>query len=293
MKIPEQFRDCHFLKVAVMGKSPVTGETNWKRTAAEIEKHTGNVGLHLDSNMIVVDLDDMPSAEEFGILEMLPPTYVVKTGSGGQHHFYYCDEPERRAYNHPTKLKPDGKPVHVLDIKALEGAYVVFQGSIHPNKNLYTCLHDRAIATLDLQAFIATVEEKLNIAKPEKRRPWKEVRITRELEFDISDVWAIDRRKRVEYGYAMAHPTHGSGTGHNCVVDYNYKWFRCFRCEATGNAVKALALSEGIIHNCDDDIDNDKYIEVMKAAERRSLIKKTIRRIASDTVTPRKKKGTV
>jgi hypothetical protein len=255
-----------YIKIQRRDKKPVEAWRDIQYTREELDPWVqagGNIGFATGTDDIVIlDIDNPKRVDELGIRPF--HTYAVRTGSGGYHLYYRVPRAKK-----VVLFDPEG--LHLGELQCL-GQYCVVPPSIHPNGNPYTVV-DPSVPILEISQ-----EELLEPFKALKTvcTAWKEIRepeIIKAAEFNIDDVWDLDRRQRVEYGYIMSHPIHGSETGHNCVVDFNYKWFRCFRCQATGNAVKALALREGIIHSCSDELDKNKFIETMRTAERLGLVK--------------------
>ena len=58
------------------------------------------------SGLAVVDIDNLQEAEALGILARLPETFQVRTGGGGQHHYYWCPGLRRISFYHPKSWTP-------------------------------------------------------------------------------------------------------------------------------------------------------------------------------------------
>lgn len=87
------------------------------------------------SKIVVVDIDPIHGGNESAKGLHLPPTYIVRTGSGGTHYYFRW----------PHQLPPPNKKGYLPGID-LQGtaAYVVAPPSVHPNGNAY-----EAVTTLD------------------------------------------------------------------------------------------------------------------------------------------------
>ena len=101
------------------------------------------------SGIVVVDVDQKPGVEDSLAKISLPPTYTVRSGGGGSHHYYRF---------------PNGQPVPnrkgylpAIDIQG-DRAYVVAPPSIHPSGKAYAaengleCLADAPVWLLGIES---------------------------------------------------------------------------------------------------------------------------------------------
>ena len=105
---------------------------NWwsQHPLANIGIATGTI-----SNLFVLDIDTGGEKTGFDSLSTLetkhgslPATPRVRTGSGGEHFYFWCDDPEMR--------NSAGKIGQNIDVRA-NGGYVVAPPSTHISGNIY------------------------------------------------------------------------------------------------------------------------------------------------------------
>ncbi len=89
-------------------------------------------------NLLILDFDDKDYLEKLN--RSLPETFTVKTGRGGNHKYYFCDNPVSR------KVKDKDKTL--VDIQG-KGTGVVGPNSVHPNGNKYLVENELEIANID------------------------------------------------------------------------------------------------------------------------------------------------
>lgn len=95
-----------------------------------------NIGIACGpSNLVVVDEDRYGAFTDLAtrLHQELPTTYTVETGKG--RHFYFEAPDDVRITNSSGKLKQYG-----IDVRG-DGGYVVAEGSLHPNGNVYRALY--------------------------------------------------------------------------------------------------------------------------------------------------------
>jgi hypothetical protein len=133
------------------GKEPIGSATDGPfYTASEIEnwvKNGGNVGRALIDDTIVFDVDSEELAAT--LREMLPSTFVVQTGTGGEHWYY------RSSWDTNRQLNKDSKDLG--SIRA-SGWQVITPPSRHPNGDRYQVLNDEEITSIGDQAIEAVLE---------------------------------------------------------------------------------------------------------------------------------------
>ena len=257
-----------FTKVRHRSKQPV--EKDWvnrpytlKEILAHVHLHT-NYGVLCGHGGLAGPDADSPELEEI-VEKNLPETFTVQTGGGGRHYYYLCHEVKKRIL-----LERDG--THYGEVQSF-GQMIVGPGSIHPSGNRYK-------VTRDLPIIEITYDDLTNALRPlakEKRRPpsplpptvfshsvfnINAIPITRVM--DVSDY------KRAGNGELYGpNPWHGSTTGMNTWLNVEKNIAYCFRHDAGITVAKAIALNEGLIKTCDEDLDRDQFIQVLKIAGRK------------------------
>jgi hypothetical protein len=166
--IPEQLRDYELLKIYSPdadcnhpGKQPIgSTKTGPFYTADDPElvdhiKSGGNVGLPLNGPLVVFDVDDPEFGELLG--RQLPPTFSVRTGSGGEHRYYHCPEwSDNRQF---TVAESDYGSIRA------EGWQVVIPPSVHPETSeRYQVQSDRLITSVGPESIQSVVEKAANTA---------------------------------------------------------------------------------------------------------------------------------
>jgi len=206
--------------------------------------------------LIVLDIDDIQRMRTLGIIERLPATFAVRTGRGGLHLYYLCNEIKHKIILEDPELKDsEGDPQHLGELQA-QGQQVVGPGSLHPNGNRYAVVQDIPIATITKAAILeALVPLKLTKDEEEQARP---TRRRRSGGYSIGDQIPIDRvcwpaGKTERHGAEIqgSHPLHGSETGKNFSINTQKNCWHCFRHNSGGGPLEWIAVQRGII-SCED-----------------------------------------
>ena len=270
--IPIQLQGCTFILLKEQGtadaKHPYAPEGKHIYVdAQEASKHPYNLGVACRQPLVVIDIDNMDLAFKLGIFQLLPTTFTVTTGSGGRHYYYYDDSSEVSTFH---SLASNGE--HYGELRRGKQVYVVGPGSIHPNGQPYVVSRDAPIAQISIDAFLEATQTERKVPSMKKVRvatnpddPFADVKVT-----DIISIPG-DARKTAK-GWQFANPWHGSKTGKNFTVFYDDINWTCNRCNAVGNAARALALSEGITRDCGHKLTKEEFIATIKTAERLGLI---------------------
>ncbi|RED36213.1 bifunctional DNA primase/polymerase-like protein [Rhodopseudomonas thermotolerans] len=143
---------------AMNGKEPAIRGANWRKLASSDPQRVAemwtdpafdseidyNIGIAPRADLLVVDIDCRQGKQGFETLRLLealydelPPTYTVRSASGGEHRYYRVDG---ISDDFPKVLGTD------IDLKGL-GGYVVAPGSTIDGA-AYTVLNDAPIADL-------------------------------------------------------------------------------------------------------------------------------------------------
>ena len=218
--------------------------------------------------LVIIDCDI--ELVEDAVKAELPPTFSVRTGSGGAHFYYFC--PMLRK---PIRLYDPDKPDESENIGDVQGfgKMVIGPDSIHPNGNKYTIDNDIEITEVrpsEIRRFAYPFQK-----KPSKK-PQDYSSSRRNLDdLNVSDIVNLRGFKEQGGEYQGEHPVHGSKTGVNFRVDpANNRWY-CFRDGVGGGAVKLLAVVEGIIR-CDEAgemLCKEDFKKVIKIAEEKYGVK--------------------
>lgn len=174
INIPDKLKKegVNFVLLEKGGKKPF--QMGWQKKEIpyndqDLIKHIedgGNYGIMGGGNagLILVDFDNKEVQDE--LLDKLPKTFTVKTGSGLLHLYYFSDK-------HDSFKIFDGNMDTLADIQG-QGKQVVGPGSIHPNGNEYELVDDRDIAFIDyaeLKAMLMPYDKKPK--KEEKKFEFK------------------------------------------------------------------------------------------------------------------------
>lgn len=193
----------------------------------------------------------------------LPPTFEVKTGSGGKHLYFIIPELKKKII-----LQTDEKN-HYGEVQS-NGTQVVGAGSIHPNGKIYEVINDVPIAKITLEELMVCIKPFMkpageDIAINENRvffdsdDPFGSVSIT-----SVINTAGFKRHGNGElYG---SNPWHGSATGQNLWINSSKNVAHCFRCDAGISVAKAIALNEGICKNCGDSLKGEPFKRLLEIA---------------------------
>ena len=140
MEIPKQLQNLDFRFVLIRPRDKAPYEMQWQKIRnyafnhRRLEIHKGNLGIVAGfGNLLILDIDDLNLIDEF---DKKCKTFSIKTGSGGRHFYFLCDEKFQRSY-------------YVLGSKQGElrctNSQVVVPGSTHPNGNKYMVHNDSPI----------------------------------------------------------------------------------------------------------------------------------------------------
>lgn len=194
-------------------------------------KKGGNYGVMGggEKNLLIVDFDNAKIQEE--LLQKLPKTFTVKTGSGMLHKYYFSDKGE--------SFKIFDEDMNTLIDVQGEGKQAICSGSIHPNGNKYELIENEDIAFInysELQALIIPYDK-----KPKKEKP-----IQTNIPSEYSSDNLLDEVKRKISMQELLNkigvdtsknptncPFHDSKGG-KCL-GFNEETAHCFHCEGSWN----------------------------------------------------------
>lgn len=134
MVIPKQLLKSEFRFVLITPQKKAPMEFNWQKSCnykydeEKLLTHKGNLGIVCGfGGLVVLDIDDKIKVNEFDKID----TFTVKTGSGGRHLYFKCNQDFK-------------KSIYVLSCGELrvKNSQVLIPNSIHPNGNKYEVLKD-------------------------------------------------------------------------------------------------------------------------------------------------------
>jgi len=145
----------------------------------------------------------------------------------------------------------------------------VAPGSIHPNGKKYEIMNGGEIEEISLEQltkvlkpFMKEVAEIEDKAITQIRHFGSDIN-----SISITNVIPMGNFKKANNGeYYGPNPWHGSSTGMNTWVNPTKNVAFCFRCNAGINVAKAIALQEGIMNNCGEDLNKEGFKKVLKVA---------------------------
>lgn len=241
-------------------------------TLEELADWDGNIGwLCGTENIVVLDIDRPDIVNELCIKFF--DTRAVKTGSGGYHLWY-------RVPNAKKVVIFDKTNTHLGELQAL-GTYVVCPPSIHPNGTSYKVLNpDQEILDITQEELLSpfrgvcrlsdeSIQPKVNwVPTGNQDDPFDKVL--------VEDVWGAKVNDTRGNQLFCTHPMHGSGTGHNLVINPSKNVWKCWRCNSGGGAAMAVAVRYGVL-DCSDArrgmLRGDKYKETLRIAREKGFIR--------------------
>jgi len=205
--------------------------------------------------LVVLDVDDIARLEALGVIGRLPGTFTVRTGRGGLHFYYICQDLKQKIILEDPVLKDsEGDPLHLGELQAL-GQQVVGPGSIHSNGNLYEVIKDLPIASItkaDLLQILASLKQ---IRKADADPAIQRQKATGTSLGDLIPIdqvaWPDDIKERAGAEIRGSHPHHGSTSGKNFAINTSKNCWYCFRHKSGGGPLEWLAVEAGLIR-CED-----------------------------------------
>jgi len=242
-----------------------------------------NVGVVCGvDGLCVLDIDAPTRVDELDIKPF--ETFAVRTGSGGYHLYYRVIGDNKKVIIH------DAEGLHLGELQCL-GQYVVAEGSIHPNGKPYVALnHGTPILEITqeelLMPFRGRAKLSDEVVKPKavfrEFRPSKDDELA---ELRVEDVWDAKITGESNGQLFATHPVHGSSTGHNLLIHPGKNVWQCRRCMSGGGVALAIAVKYGVI-DCSEArpgaLRGEKYLEVLKVAREKRLIKDPPQLIVQD-----------
>ena len=290
-KIPKRLQNkkINFVLLERGGKKPFQQSWQTKKIKFdddELLNHlnsNGNYGVMGggEKNLIIIDFDNKDLQEK--LINKLPKTFMVKTGSGLFHLYYFS--------NNSKSFKIFDKEMNTLaDIQG-EGKQVVGANSIHPNGKTYEIIQDVPITFIDyseIQAHLLPYDKKPKKVVEEKKEYNPKINIEENFveecksQISISDVLnliGVDTSKN-----PTECPFHSSKGG-KCLGFQN-DVAHCFHCDESWNifslvkqwkncdfkvSLEILADNFGLNDKLEES--RKKYIEKLKEEDAKELKK--------------------
>lgn len=249
-------------------------------------------------NLAILDEDELDLFENAGVIANLPPTFSVKTGSGGFHKYFQYTIPESGTI-YPVKkyvlYDPDSGE-HAGELQ-VDRHYCVIAGSKHTSGNEYVVDRDDDILTIDWDELIEILKPMINDidVNPTHIDP---VTVSNKTIVHLEHEYAkhehdgthafnlavpldeigcvpINITGQDSDGNVLGtHPLHGhtkrhQSKSHNFSVNSYTNTWHCFSHNTGGGWVQWLAITMGII-KCSDSkpgsIRGDDFVKVIKHA---------------------------
>jgi len=240
--IPKQLQQRGIFFVLVKKESKKPFEIGWQKKkiefdAPELLSHISNGGNYGvmgggDKKLIVVDFDDEELQKK--IIEKLPETFTIKTGSGLLHKYFFSEHSESfKIFDKDTKT--------LVDIQG-NGKQVIGPNSIHPNKKMYEVVEDKEINFIpysELKAILLPYDKKPNKVSPMKQEivssgsDFMDVLTSKVKVPEILSSMGVDTSKN-----PTECPFHSSKGG-KCLGFTEETW-HCFHCEEKGNIISLI-----------------------------------------------------
>lgn len=250
MEIPEQLKNINlrFCKIQRGKKNPY--EKDWTNKEYNYEDitpflETEQYGVVCGKgNLIVIDADRKELQE--AIINNLPDTFRVKTGSRGTHNYFFCPEATEKIVL-TTKIT-NNEEIHYGEVQG-KGSQVVGPGSLHPNGNTYEVSNDKPIATISAIELLKTTTPFTSILETQKEHTmYEQTEFDKEIsKLNVLDIFGKEGLKQNGDQWYGKHPIHGSETGSNFWIDPIRNVWHCFRHGSGGGPLYAIAVKNGII----------------------------------------------
>lgn len=273
-EIPSCLQKSIFRFIPLLPRTKIPIEENWPNKNYEWQDvkfqeflssgcNYGVLGGPGDLVIIDADVEEVRQA----VIQNLPPTLEIESGSGKTHFYFFCPDLAR-----PIRLALEGgKKGKAGDVQG-KGKQVVGPGSIHPNGQPYKIRAEREITMISSAALHFALREFIDepsLVFEVRGRPAEIANLR------IEDV--VPLQNLTPHGAELfgPHPLHGSDGGKNFWVNPAKGLWHCFRCESGGDALTWLAVQEGII-TCQQAVPGglrgDAFYQAVKKAQELALI---------------------
>jgi len=247
ISIPKNLQDKNFRFILINPKNKIPlekawqNENNYEFNSPKLLNHLaneGNYGILTGDGLIVIDADE--DIIENIVINNLPKTFTVKTGSGGK-HFYFKSKINKKIIFFDYVNLENGKPKHLGELQA-KGQQVVGPTSIHPNGNSYEIIEDISISDISEEL----IDEYFNefIKKEKSKEKIKENNNEISLPVDEQEIIdKLDLKSHLDMlGFDTSHnPTkcvwHEMNGAGNFSFDNSKHVWNCFHCGRGGNII--------------------------------------------------------
>ena len=251
MEVLKKYTQLRFCRIKKGTKIPL--EKEWTKkpyTYSELQTYKNeNYGILCGYGGLIVIDSDTPELQ-IEIEKHLPKTFKVRTGGGGTHNYYFCEECKNKIV---LTTMIFGKEKHWGEVQSW-GTQVVGPGSIHPSGIPYTVLNDTTIEEITYTDLIEAIKpfmkemQQPEINYKEEKKGFEKEDIDN---LNIVDIWGTIGLEKKHSEYYGPHPVHGSEGGTNFWINSSKNVWHCFRCDSGGGPLSAIAVKEGLI-NCSD-----------------------------------------
>jgi hypothetical protein len=240
MEIPKQLQKQKF-RFTLLGeggteRAKIPIEKNWQvgkhdYKSKVLQSHQGNYGVACGfGGLVVIDFDNEKIQSE--IVEKLPKTFTVQTGSGLLHKYFSVDNP--KSFKVLDKEKNS-----LADIQGT-GKQVVAPNSIHPNGNPYEIVDNFNIAKISMSQikalFFPYMEVKQNSHESKNDTLVQDIKSKISVP-DILLELGVDTSKN-----PTNCPFHQSKK--NACLSFKRDVWHCFHCEGGGDIFNLVMLKE-------------------------------------------------
>jgi len=271
--IPHQLQRSEFRFILIPRGEKVPCEKNWTtinnyrfddpKLKAWLVRG-GNYGVCCGfGDLVGIDADDPSISELFD--RHFGPTFRVRSGSGRGFHDYAIVK------GMPGKQLFEQNGKHLGEAQ-FRGQQLVGPGSIHPCGGVYTIVRDVPIVEIDYASFVRAFKGlfKCRLMKSPLRQTYSHLTASQ------GDLRSIPlcriitlRGVRRDDEIQGANPWHGSTTGKNFNLNTVRNVWHCFRCNAGGGVAEAIALNEGLIQSCADELGVETFRKVIWIAKQK------------------------
>lgn len=280
-----------YIKLKKNKKQPLKDNWNNPNTAGTKEQATEwlkqgyNVGLLLGSGLVCIDCDSLEL--QLAVEQLIKtPTYTQQSAKRRLNQYIFRVE----GYQESLELKFKSKPMGEIlaDTTTGKGKQVVLSPSKYkitekdiknnPELNLklgdirdYTILNDISIVLIDKKELLNVIFEFESKINQKIIKETQEFKLKSGIDnLNITSVLSTAGMQQDSRGqYYGSNPFHSSTTGHNFWINTNKNLAYCFRCNTALSPAKCIALSEGIIKNCDDNLRGSDFIKVLGIAKKK------------------------
>ncbi len=262
--------EAKYLQLIKNTKKPIKQEWtsiphNLKDKANQLLKQGYGIGFLLGDGYVGVDCDSIEL--ELAVEQLIKtPTYTQKSAGRGMKHFIFkCN------FDKNLGLKHNNQEVGEI---LCSGRQIILAPTKIQDKQ-YTILNDIPPAEI-------TKEELLSvILQFESKITQKSVTETKKLyekadidDLSITSIISTTGMQQDSRGQYFGENTwHGSTTGHNFYINPQKNLAYCFRCDCAISPAKAIALNEGIISNCSDELRGEDFIKTLEVAKTKYNLK--------------------